>query len=416
MSNIYQRKTPSYTQPQGGYSQNYGGYSGNSGGGYSNNGDGGYGYESGGYSASASSDYGVSSSTPTPANNLYNSKKKSSGSSSSALIPWMACVAITIILSMTTWNYSSRASALQIELQHLEYEHRVAVEHEDLLAKKSEEYSREKTKLSRRVAELEKTNKDLMGRVQKKDNEKKEMSNHVMTAVDSMKEHTQSREDALFERLELLTERVVRENLRELNERFGKGPHKVEFQVELPEGEGRSPSIGSILLELAPNDLMPHTVHLFLEQVYHKLWDGCHFLINQAHIVQAGPHRYDGTVVSSEQLEHFEEAKLDIVYFQEYSDAFPHEKYTVGISGRPGGPDFYINLVNNTINHGPGGQSHHDLHEEADPCFAKVVDGFSVIDRMRAYPTGSTTIFESPIRIKQARIVTPINLPRIEDA
>eukprot|EP00957_Ditylum_brightwellii_P151416 11531364-Ditylum_brightwellii.AAC.1 len=76
----------------------------------------------------------------------------------------MACVAITIILSMTTWNYSSRASALQIELQHLEYEHRVAVEHEDLLAKKSEEYSREKTKLSRRVAELEKTNKDLMGR------------------------------------------------------------------------------------------------------------------------------------------------------------------------------------------------------------------------------------------------------------
>jgi hypothetical protein len=36
----------------------------------------------------------------------------------------------------------------------------------------------------------------------------------------------------------------------------------------------------------------------------------------------------------------------------------------------------------NVENHGPGGQSSYSDPSEADPCFAKVIEGFEVVDRM----------------------------------
>ena len=44
--------------------------------------------------------------------------------------------------------------------------------------------------------------------------------------------------------------------------------------------------------------------------------------------------------------------------------------------------EFYINTQDNAQIHGPGGQHHHDLHEEGDPCFGKVISGHHVVDRM----------------------------------
>ena len=55
--------------------------------------------------------------------------------------------------------------------------------------------------------------------------------------------------------------------------------------------------------------------------------------------------------------------------FQEYSPSFPHEKYTCGFAGRPGGPAFYINTRCNIINHGPGSQG---SKTDADSCFGKI--------------------------------------------
>ena len=68
---------------------------------------------------------------------------------------------------------------------------------------------------------------------------------------------------------------------------------------------------------------------------------------------------------------------------QEYDARFPHEKYTLGFAGRPGGPEFYISTVDNVANHGPGSQG---SKTEADSCFAKVVGGFDVVERMRKQP------------------------------
>ena len=39
-------------------------------------------------------------------------------------------------------------------------------------------------------------------------------------------------------------------------------------------------------------------------------------------------------------------------------------------------------VVDNTSNHGPGGQGSYQVKDEADPCFAKVVEGFEAVDRM----------------------------------
>lgn len=65
------------------------------------------------------------------------------------------------------------------------------------------------------------------------------------------------------------------------------------------------------------------------------------------------------------------------------SPNFPHKKWTLGYAGRPGGPDFYVSTMDNTRNHGPGGQGSYDDPSEADPCFAKVVPGYEhVVERM----------------------------------
>jgi cyclophilin family peptidyl-prolyl cis-trans isomerase len=80
------------------------------------------------------------------------------------------------------------------------------------------------------------------------------------------------------------------------------------------------------------------------------------------------------------QHDRLRQMRLSSVSFGEHSDAYPHEKYTVAFGKR--GPDFYINALNNTLQHGYGAQKHHDLDDEADPCFAKVVEGKDVVDAL----------------------------------
>lgn len=64
--------------------------------------------------------------------------------------------------------------------------------------------------------------------------------------------------------------------------------------------------------------------------------------------------------------------------FQEYSPDYVHHPFTLGLAGRPAAADFYVNLVDNIRNHGPGGQG----GTESDPCFAKLVEGREIIERL----------------------------------
>jgi cyclophilin family peptidyl-prolyl cis-trans isomerase len=136
-------------------------------------------------------------------------------------------------------------------------------------------------------------------------------------------------------------------------------------------------------IELAPVDDMPHTVYTFLEQVSHHLYDdgGYSFFANAAHVVQGGPQANHLTAKGENPEQRFTDSGYGAVAFPEYSTNFPHERFTLGLSGRPGGPKFYINMLDNSKNHGPGGYAEDGT---GDPCFGKITHGFDVVEKMHA--------------------------------
>lgn len=95
---------------------------------------------------------------------------------------------------------------------------------------------------------------------------------------------------------------------------------------------------------MAPLDYVPHAVHIFLEQVQHGLWNGCFFYLNGPHVIQAGPQLTEEELESEEEEEDrsaamrpFRAQGLDQLAFPDYSPNFPHEPWTLGFTGRPGG-------------------------------------------------------------------------------
>jgi cyclophilin family peptidyl-prolyl cis-trans isomerase len=174
----------------------------------------------------------------------------------------------------------------------------------------------------------------------------------------------------------------------QLLQKYGPGPHYVELQVQFdPDSnvaisEQQNKNKDHMIWELASEDYMPHTVYWFLEQIDAKMYHGTSFHRNAGHVIQAGPAPNFLSPPNAKLLRPFRLAGLDGVLFQEYSDKYPHVKYTVGYAGRPGGPDFYVSMQDNTKNHGPGGQGSYADPGEADPCFATVVQGKDVADRI----------------------------------
>mmetsp|Transcript_25920 Transcript_25920/g.62242 ORF Transcript_25920/g.62242 Transcript_25920/m.62242 type:complete len:559 (+) Transcript_25920:104-1780(+) len=186
-------------------------------------------------------------------------------------------------------------------------------------------------------------------------------------------------------------------------ERFGPGPHHVSITVLLDEGNPSSQR--DIVLELAPLDVMPHSVHLFLSQIDAGYWTrGTPAIaINAEHVLQACPHPCLENV--DDPYEDMRRAGLDAVSFQEYSTYYPHVEYTVGFAGRPhSGPEFYINVMDNTADHGTleerkfkmgptrykawaeevfgGSEEVEEKSIEPYPCFGKVIRGFDVVDEI----------------------------------
>jgi cyclophilin family peptidyl-prolyl cis-trans isomerase len=129
-------------------------------------------------------------------------------------------------------------------------------------------------------------------------------------------------------------------------------------------------------MELATADQMPHTVHWFLEQVDTGMYNFAEFAFTSSaeHVVLAKP-------VTEGLLERLDEYGLYRIMFPEYSSEVEHVKYSVGLSGRPGGPNFYINMDDNSRSHGPGGYA---ADGSADPCFGRITRGFDAIDRLHS--------------------------------
>ena len=194
----------------------------------------------------------------------------------------------------------------------------------------------------------------------------------------------QGRQEGLKFKYYHLQQYVQETSKQHVIEKYGPGPHRVHFRVRRPESDG---SIEDFVIEMAPLDLVPHSIQVYLDMIAGGLWDNTVFYhhATTSHVIAAAPVVY-GTFEPKHL--HFQALGYSGVSFPEYSPSFPHEVYTVGFSGT--GPNFYINGLDNTEHHGPGGQGHHALPGEADPCFAKVVSGHSVLKAIQNGPSTST--------------------------
>jgi Cyclophilin type peptidyl-prolyl cis-trans isomerase/CLD len=157
------------------------------------------------------------------------------------------------------------------------------------------------------------------------------------------------------------------------------------------EGAGaESPRDETFAIELAPIKHVPHAVHFFLEQVSHGLWNHSAFHLNHHHVLQVGPS-------TPEHRDRFRDLELDRLAFPDYNPLYPHHKWTLGFAGRPGGPSWYVNKIDNRGDHGPHGQEHHALSEYADSCFGRIVDGFDVLERVFLGSTRATILSASVV-------------------
>jgi len=153
-----------------------------------------------------------------------------------------------------------------------------------------------------------------------------------------------------------------------VQKQFGSQTPKVE--VKILNGD----KISSFVVEMAPVELMPNSIHFFLEMVKANVWQNTVFT-HVDHILYAVLTNTEGR----HKVNNLPEIQASRLLHSEYSPDYPHYKYTIGFSGGLGAPEFYINTDDNRKIHGPGGQHKDDT---GDACFGKVIKGFDVIDRM----------------------------------
>ena len=148
----------------------------------------------------------------------------------------------------------------------------------------------------------------------------------------------------------------------------------VELLTEKKRFESRS-----FVVQTASVDTMPHSVHFFLDMVDHGVWNDTVFLHHEDvdHVIAAAPIDFVSHKIKYTELSALNWEKLG---FPEYDPSIPHSKYTIGFADK--GPTFYINTMDNTKLHGPGGQGHHTLPTDADPCFGWVVEGQATIESL----------------------------------
>jgi len=170
-------------------------------------------------------------------------------------------------------------------------------------------------------------------------------------------------------------------------QRWGTGNVYVDFETDY----------GNFRMKMAPFSVMPHSTSWFLTLADSGYWEGCGFIRNAMHILQANCNPKESAEGQSQE-------RISIA-FQEYSDNYQHRPYTFGIAGRPGGPDWYINLIDNSGTHGPGGQPR---DPEADPCFAELVSGMEVIKKLHKLKHDQTAFkgLLEPVIFRSVRVTT----------
>jgi hypothetical protein len=172
----------------------------------------------------------------------------------------------------------------------------------------------------------------------------------------------------------------------------------LEFQPSIPNFDNEGSS-GEFTIEMAPTTLLPHSVFTFLEIA--RQWKSGAFHRIAGHVLQV-------MVRTKTNIQH--------LAFQEYSPLYPHKKMTCGYAGRPSGPAFYVSILDNSKNHGPGSQQKENPYE-ADSNFGTVIQGFDETV-MRITKVPGTGFLQDPklhVLIKEMIIMIPNELGIYEE-
>lgn len=364
-------------------------------------------------------------------------------------------VMVTLLLTWNVLSYRSQVKTILNDLNVKSVKDAVSVL-ETMRNEKTtleRDYARVKSQERQTSQKFIETDKSLKTLQKERDELKHKLAaaaattKHSMPPAGQQQQSPTKKELAYKELIMSLQAAVQRESHRTVLEKFGAPPYRVEMTIRLPSNLNQDLKF---TIEMAPLEYMPHAVHVFLEQVAHGLWDRYSFFyVNGPHVVQCGPQAtwQPGDTFSKEEermraLAPFQELQLDTLSFPEYSDQFLHEPWTLGFTGRPGGPDWYINKVNSRVvkvaSHTPccqwpytpspsfensqrnnsdahcpgGGGSTHELSDEyGDPCFAKVIDGFDSLRSMFSEATIRTKdavtqfYYEEPVQLIKAEIL-----------
>jgi len=288
-------------------------------------------------------------------------------------------------LNYLTGQYAKELKSNQYDVFYMEEELEICVENLRRMEKEIDNLVLEKEKLENEVASLKKISAVNLFMPK--------LTPYFIAGITSSMEGGSidtSKESIPSETLETLdrfSQNTTLQNIAKTKalKKFGEGPYLVMIEFEFPPkyatADPFDTNTNKIFVEMAPLELMPYTVNHFLEQVSQKLYDGSSIVRNPGHVLLASHIPYFANA-GTDIYTPFVQAELDLLPFQEYSQDYAHEQYTLGFGGRPGGTEFYISMQNNTVPHGPG---FHD--RDADPCFAKVLRGFETLKRIQNVPT-----------------------------
>lgn len=167
-----------------------------------------------------------------------------------------------------------------------------------------------------------------------------------------------------------------------------------QVMIDLNDKLNATAGYATIVIELAPFEILPHAVYTFLEII--RTYKRGEFHRNAGHVLQAQVSAdFQGGVV-----------------YMEYDRRYPHQKHTLGYAGRGGGNAIYINTINNTMNHGPG-TDRGGKDPESDTNFGKIISGEEVVYWMQKQPghKGSKSGFvsgsENMIKILSFTLISP---------
>lgn len=168
-----------------------------------------------------------------------------------------------------------------------------------------------------------------------------------------------------------------------LSARYGnREPYRVKIGLKFKPSNPTTATMGvddSFVIELASSTLQPHSIFTFLELSRHWSEKKGAFHRRAEHVLQV--------LVEGRPVPH--------LAFQEYSPQYPHTRGTVGYAGRPSGPEWYVSILDNSADHGPGTQQKENPYE-ADSCFGRVVEGFDSVVMQRINKMPGTEFLEEP--------------------